>query len=85
MDLDELLNVMDRAAANLTKLESIWDRAASLLPTGPSRGSDPEYDDLCRAWTDLLTGLLAIDGWTITEELPDADERVVEAWAAHRP
>lgn len=74
VELDELLNVMDRAAANLTKLESVWGRAASLLPTGPARGSDPEYDDLRRAWADLLTGLPAIDGWTITGELPDADE-----------
>jgi hypothetical protein len=48
--------------------------AAPFLPTDPSRGSDPEYDDLCRAWKDLLPGLPPIDGWTITDELPDADE-----------
>jgi len=29
--------------------------------------------DLCRAWKDLLVGLPPI-GWTITEELPDADD-----------
>jgi hypothetical protein len=42
-------------------------------PPAPSRGSDPEYNDLCRAWHDLLAGLPPIDGWTITNELPDAD------------
>jgi hypothetical protein len=64
---------MDRAAANLDKLERVWERARPFLPTGPSRGSDPEYDDLARAWKDLLTGLPEIDAWTITDDLPDAD------------
>lgn len=31
------------------------------------------YDDLCRAWRDLLVGLPPIDGWTVTFELPDID------------
>ncbi|MGH3830187.1 MAG: hypothetical protein ACRDRS_06980 [Pseudonocardiaceae bacterium] len=73
MEMDELLNAMDRTAANLAKLQDIWDRAAPFIPTGPSRGSHPEYDDLRRAWKDLLVGLPAIDGWTITDELPDTD------------
>ncbi len=71
--MDELLTAMDRTSANLAKLEDLWRRAAPFLPTGPSRGSDPEYDNLRRAWQDLLAGLPPIDGWTITEELPDAD------------
>lgn len=65
---------MDRAAANLGKLEGIWNRAMSFVPKGPARGSPPEYDDLCRAWNDLLPGLPPIDGWTITDALPDIDE-----------
>lgn len=73
MELDDLLNAMDRAAANLAKLEDVWDRAASFIPTGPARGSEPEYDDLQRAWGDLLAGLPPIDGWTITDQLPDID------------
>lgn len=71
--MDALLNALDRAAANLTKLENVWARAAPMLPTGPAAGSTPEYDDLCRAWRDLLIGLPPIDGWTVTDELPDAD------------
>ena len=74
MELDELLRVMDRASANLARLEQVWARAAPLIPTGPARGSDAEYDDLGRAWADLLAGLPPIDGWTITEHLPDIDE-----------
>ena len=73
MELNDLLNAMDRAAANLAKLEKLWERASSFIPTGPSRGSHPEYDDLRRAWGDLLVGLPPIDGWSITDELPDID------------
>ncbi|MFE5893235.1 restriction endonuclease [Streptomyces sp. NPDC056462] len=74
MELNELLNAMDRAAANLAKLENVWSRAESFIPTAPSRGSHPEYDDLRRAWQDLIVGLPKIDGWTITEPLPSIDE-----------
>ncbi|MGY2082872.1 restriction endonuclease [Blastococcus sp. SYSU DS0539] len=74
MELNDLLAVMDRAAANLAKLEEVWNRAAPFIPTGPARGSHPEYDDLRRTWDDLLAGLPRVDGWTITEPLPDIDE-----------
>lgn len=73
MDLEQLLTALDRAAANLDKLERVWERARPFLPTGPSRGSEPEYDNLARAWKDLLTGLPKIDEWTITDDLPDID------------
>lgn len=74
MNLDELLDVMDVAAANLAKLEAVWQRAQPMLPVGPSRGSSREYEDLRRTWTALLSGLPPIDGWTVTEQLPDIDE-----------
>lgn len=74
MNLDEVLQVMDRAAANLARLEAVWERAQPMIPSGPTRGSSSEYDDLRRAWGELLTGLPPIDGWTVTEELPDADD-----------
>ena len=44
------------------------------LPSVRPRGSDPEYDDLRRTWEDLLAGLPKIDGWTITEGLPEIEE-----------
>jgi hypothetical protein len=74
MDLNELLDVFERTAANLAKLEAVWERAQPLIPQGPSRGSSVEYDDLSRTWHDLLPGLPLIDGWTITDDLPDIDE-----------
>ena len=73
MNLQKLLQVMDRAAANLAKLQGIWDRAEPMIPSGPQRGTSREYEDLRRAWTTLLAGLPPIDGFTVTEELPDID------------
>jgi hypothetical protein len=64
---------MDRTAANLTKLEEVWDRARAYI-LGTTERSQPAYDDLQRAWNDLLVGLPPIDGWTITSQLPDVDE-----------
>lgn len=74
VDLDGVLAVMDRASANLERLQAIWDRAHPLLPSGPQGGSTNEYDDIVRAWNDLLKGLPPIDGWTITDPIPGMDE-----------
>lgn len=74
MNLDDLLRVMDRTAANLAKLQAVWDRAQPMIPSGPQRGTNREYEDLRRAWTPLLEGLPPIDGYTVTEELPDIDQ-----------
>ena len=46
VDLNDLLAVMDRAAANLDKLDAVWQRAESFIPSSPARGSVREYDDL---------------------------------------
>ncbi|GGK41743.1 hypothetical protein GCM10010124_38200 [Pilimelia terevasa] len=62
---------MDRAAANLERLQAVWERAGPMLPTGPAAGSTTEYEDLTRTWDDLLGGLPKIDNWTISEPLPD--------------
>lgn len=74
MELDPLLITFDKVAVNLEKLERVWQRANPLLPSGPSMGSTPEYQTLMRQWADLLPGLPPIDGWTITDGLPDMDE-----------
>ncbi|MFD6186519.1 restriction endonuclease [Streptomyces goshikiensis] len=71
MDLEELLRAMDRTAANLSKLDSVWERAKRYIPSGPQLGTHPDYEDLSRAWADLLPGLPPIDGWTVTDPLPD--------------
>lgn len=84
VELEDLLNVLDRTAANLAKLETVWERAEPFLPGGYSRGvqSLPEYEALRRAWDDLLRGLPPINGWTITTKLPDLDA-LSEEYAAY--
>lgn len=74
MELNELLAALDATSANLQKLDQVWSRAQGMIPTSPSQGSSPEYDDLCRIWIHLLTGLPLIDGWNVSVELPDANE-----------
>ncbi|WP_211221746.1 restriction endonuclease [Granulicoccus phenolivorans] len=74
VDLDGVLAVMDAASANLDRLQKVWERASRMLPTAPARGSDPEYDDLMRAWGTLISGLPPIEGWTITQTPPSMDE-----------
>lgn len=73
MDLEELLPIMDLAAANLAKLYSVLDRAEQHYPKGPSFGSSSEYDNLARSWADLLVGLPPIEGESVVESLPDID------------
>ncbi|MFF1253689.1 restriction endonuclease [Pseudarthrobacter sp. NPDC058329] len=73
MDLDSALATFDKVAVNLEKLEKIWDRARPYVPSGPQLGNVPEYTTLARNWDDLLPGLLPIEGWRITESLPDID------------
>ncbi|HEX8509250.1 MAG TPA: hypothetical protein VF635_07105 [Propionibacteriaceae bacterium] len=75
MELTALLDAFDRTSANVAKLEAVLDRAQPYMPSMSSvSGSDPEYDDLARAWVDLLPGLRPIDGWTVTAQLPDIDD-----------
>jgi len=73
MDLDRALATFDKVAVNLEKLAKIWERARPYVPNGPHLGSIPEYTTLARNWDDLLPGLLPIEGWRITEGLPDID------------
>jgi hypothetical protein len=74
MDLNTLLSTMDTVSANVERLQVIWNRAQPLLPTGPQGGSTEEYDNLVRAWDDLLQGLMPINGWTIVDSIPGMDE-----------
>ena len=67
------MDIFDRAAANLKKLEQILEQAEKHWPSEPAAGTNPEYEDLRRAWNDCLPGLPKIDGFSITEGLPDID------------
>jgi hypothetical protein len=70
-DLSSVLAIFDRAAANLERLQAVWDEAGPLLPSDAQLGGNAKYENLARRWVDLLKGLPRIDGWTITEPLPD--------------
>lgn len=65
---------MERTAANVSRLETVWERAREFIPEGPAAGSSPEYDDHCRAWRGLVEALPLIHGFRIQAELPDIDE-----------
>jgi hypothetical protein len=74
MELNELFNAFDRAAANVSRLEKVWERAAAFFPPSASRNPQTyrvEYEDLQRAWADLLTGLPPISGQRLGTPLAD--------------
>jgi hypothetical protein len=70
VELEQLLAAFDADAANLAKAEAVWGRARPLIPDSAALGDPPGFDDLKRAWADLIEGLPQIDGWTITDGLP---------------
>ena len=52
MRLEDLLDAMDKTAANLSKMADIWERVEKMLPDGHSWNvNPPEFDDLNRAGT----------------------------------
>lgn len=74
MRLSELLDIIDKTSANLAKLTDVWERARPMIPDGGSWSTTPaEFDDLARAWTDLVDALPPIGGVTVVRELPDPD------------
>jgi hypothetical protein len=40
VQLNDLLDAFDRTAANLAKLEKIWERAETFIPKAPAGGSE---------------------------------------------
>src|SRR4051794_11222727 len=68
--LEELLTAMDRTSANLAKLDTILQLATPNFPSGPSAGSNREYEDLRRNWSEILSELPPINGCRLDEQLP---------------
>jgi hypothetical protein len=75
--LDEALRKFDTVEANLVKAEKLWKRIEAAIPDGIAfMGGGPEgraYDDLCRTFDDVVSGLPAIDGWRIKSRPADLD------------
>ncbi len=69
MDLNQALGQFDTVEANLDRLNNVWKTARSLIPDDivfmSGSPSATEYDNLRRAFGDILNGLPPIDGWRI--------------------
>jgi hypothetical protein len=71
--LDNALHQFDSTAANLARLERLWDSIEKLIPEGISYFAGGQvaeaYEDYCRAFRHVLTSLPAIDGWRPADHL----------------
>lgn len=61
--INAALRSFEAAEANLEKLERLFKELRDMVPEGISFGSDPKYDELRRAYSDVLGALPTIDGW----------------------
>jgi len=67
--LNAALREFEATEANLAKLERLWSQIEARIPEGIIFGSDPDYDDLCRSFAEILVYLPAIDGWHLENRL----------------
>ena len=78
MDLNDALAEFDAAETTLTRLEGVWQRLRELVPERISfvggRPERREYEDLRRAFNDLVAGLPALGGSRISESPLPLDE-----------
>ncbi len=72
MDLEQALDQFDRTQTNVERLQQVWNRIEQLIPSGiafPGTGPDELlYDELSRAFMEIVGGLPAIDGVALTAE-----------------
>ena len=72
--INAALRSFEAAEANLEKLERLFKELSQMVPEGISFGSDPKYDELCRAYSDVLGALPTIDGWKPKETPIDLND-----------
>lgn len=61
--INSALRQFEATEANVAKLERLWSEISKLTPSGLAFGSDPAYEELVRAFKDVLAALPRIDGW----------------------
>jgi hypothetical protein len=61
--LMEALHEFEATEANLVKLERLRREIENLVPMEIQFGTNPDYEDRCRAFEDVLASLPMIDGW----------------------
>lgn len=71
--LSEALEKFEAIEANLGKLERLCDDIRELIPSGISFGTDPIYEDKCRAASAIVECMPAIDGWQLRLDFADLD------------
>lgn len=82
--LSVALGKFELAEANLVRLEKAWEAILSLMPSGISFGGrSAEFVALERDIDQLVESLPAIDGWTLSIEVPDPDELAQNRLDAH--
>ncbi len=73
--LNDALRHFEAAEANLLKLEKVLAEIESAIPEGVAFGGDePEYENNCRSFYDLLKSLPKLDGWKPVIHLMGLDE-----------
>ena len=61
--INAALRSFEAAEANLEKLERVFKELRGLVPDDICIGSEPQYEELCRVYDDVLDALPKIDGW----------------------
>ena len=77
------LTQFEVAEANLVKLERLWEEIVELIPKDIKFGSNPDYEDRCRAFGDVLAALPMIDGWKPEYGLLDLNDIAQSRFDAH--
>jgi hypothetical protein len=77
MDLERALEQFDAVETNLRRLEKVWDEMQQIIPDGVAfLGTSPEglrYAELQRSYSQISSGIPAIDGYQITYIPADVD------------
>lgn len=71
--LDKAIRTFEAVEANLAKLERLWEQIYGLIPGGIAFGSNNQYEELCRAYVNVLAHLPKIDDWKPATEPYDLD------------
>jgi len=71
VQISEALRQFKAAETNLAKLERLCQEIEKLVPNEIRFGSDPDYEDRCRSFRDVLSALPMIDGWKPECSFPD--------------
>ena len=72
--LMEALREFEATEANLVKLERLRQEIVNFVPKGIQFGCNPDYEDRCRAFNEILAALPMIDGWRPECSFPDLND-----------